>query len=122
MENQESTKETQVKQNDIDNEKKKNICKKMRDLIIILNPFTWLIIISIIGRLFPIFVNYILYSLYQIISIYWLIWIPVHIVYLKNKWLLEEKCFRKIMLIWWIPFILVVLLFWGAIVTFNWMR
>jgi hypothetical protein len=76
-------------------------------------------IISIVSDITESFIYWI-YLFIGIPSIYRLIWVPIHIVYFKKKWLLEQKKAKILLLVRWIPMILILLLFWGCtIIIFS---
>ncbi len=107
-------------------EKQQKLYKKMLYISIFLNPIFLGIILSIVFYIISIVSDitesfiYWIYLFIGIPSIYRLIWVPIHIVYFKKKWLLEQKKAKILLLVRWIPMILILLLFWGCtIIIFS---
>jgi len=102
------------------------ILKKIIIWIIISFIFVFLLILSWVNIIsfadwrhyYNFFETILIYFIY-LLNISWTFWIPIYAIYLKKKLLITKKCFKKTLIIWWIPIILPLLLFWWCVIIFS---
>jgi len=107
---------------EIETEENKKYCKKLKKIfvwlpiILILIMFSWWYISTI-----PFYNSYdsaesIIIILLNLIGVIWIFWIPTYAIYLKKKLLITKKCFKKTLIIWATPLIILLLGAWWCLI------